>query len=1143
MATILIVDDIADNRELLAAQLRRKGHRLIEAENGGTALAAARGEHPDLVITDVLMPVMDGFELVRQLRLDPATSAIPVVFYTAHYGAHEARALALSSGVSAVLTKPVEREVMLGVVDGVLSRALEVSAGNAPLSTTFDREHLRLVTDKLSENTGDLAAANARLRTLVNIGLELASERDGDRLLRSVCAAARELFDASYVTLGILDENGRTLRSCITWGAEAVEWIAPGDPVLGIFETVVSERRTVRGRNPGGEPVNLQLPPRHPEVRAFLAAPIASPANVYGWICLVGNESRHFSEDDEELVRALSGQVGRIYENVYFCALAEKRAEALRLEVRERERAEAALRRERDYAQQYLDTAEVILLALDAAGRVTLANRYACSILGYPASELLGRDWFETCLPAGGRDAARAAFALQLAGDLAVTESSILTRAGEERLIEWRNTALLDGAGHVAGTLSSGSDITERVRAAEEIRRGAQLSALAAAVGLSLTDVDSLGRSLRQCAEALVTHLDAALARIWTLDAGDGFAGPRATAGLDAAAGVASGEFPLSRPVLEQIVRGRGPLLIGTALAHPGVIDAAWARREGIVGFAGHPLVVDGRVVGVMALFARHAFSAEVVSALHSVAGHIALGIERHRAVRALRTAEERMRFALEAAGVGIWDMDYSTRVIRWSETLERHYGLEPGTFGGGFEESFELIHPADREAVLRATESAIRTGADFTTLHRAIWPDGTARWLSGSGRIHLNERGEPTRAIGIALDVTDRRSLEEQYQQAQKMEAVGQLAAGVAHDFNNLLTAILGYCELLLDDLLPDDPRRPDVTEIQLAGERAAGLTRQLLAFSRKEISQPTLLDFNAVMDNMRSMLGRLIGEDVAIVLDLAPGLAPVWADRGQVEQVVLNLAVNARDAMPGGGTLTIATANVELDEHFAKTHLSVHSGRGVMLTVTDTGTGIPPHVRSRLFEPFFTTKEQGRGTGLGLATVYGIVTRGGGCIEVDSEVGRGTCFRVYFAAAVDPAELPAAAPSPALHRHVGARTVLVVEEVEGVRELARRLLERQGYTVLAAADADDALRLSELHASIDVLLTDVVMPGASGPELTSRLMERRPGLRVIYTSGNTEDSIADHGVLLPGIAFLHKPFTSETLGGKIREVLGDEP
>ena len=682
MATILIVDDLAAHREFLITLLRDKGHRLLQAADGREALAAVHADHPDLVITDVLMPVMDGYEFVRQLRLDPATSKIPVLFYTAPYGEREARALALSSAVPYVLTKPAEPGEVLKIVERVLSHESEPGAppGASPLTTESNREHLPLLTDKLAASAGDLKTANARLRALINIGLELASMRDSDRLLQSVCAAAHDLFGATYVTLGIVDLNDRTVRRVVSCGVDAANWIKPGDAVPAFLQGVVADRRTLRGDNPGGGSAGLRLPRLHPEVQAFLAAPIASPARVYGWICLVGNEGRIFTEDDERLLMALSGQVGRIYE--------------LEHEIVERKQAESALRHERDRSQRYLDTAEVILVALDLEGRITQVNRYACSILGWTADELLGRNWVETCLPARIRDALRPKFDDLVGGELSIAEIPVLTRSGEERLFEWRNTLLRDDAGHVIGTFSSGTDITKRTLA-----------------------------------------------------------------------------------------------------------------------------------------------------------------------LAALRTAEERMRFALEAAKVGIWDMDFTTGVLQWSEILESQYGLPPGTFGGTFEAFVERVHPQDREALRETMAKANRSGADFSLEHRTVRPDGTVRWLSGAGRIRLDEHGKPARGVGVSLDVTERHTLEAQYQQAQKMEAIGRLAGGVAHDFNNLLTAILGYCDLLLADVDPDDPRQADIAEIQKAALSAAALTRQLLAFSRKQIIEPTLLDLNVVVADMQTMLGRLIG------------------------------------------------------------------------------------------------------------------------------------------------------------------------------------------------------------------------------------------------------------------------------------------
>ena len=948
---------------------------MLEATNGSEGLDGVYAGRPDLVITDVLMPVMDGYELVRRLRLDPLTRGIPVVFYTAHYSEREARALAASSGVYDVLSKPSEPGEVLRVVNRVLSgQAKSGFSQDASLPTGFDREHLRLVTDKLSEKAGGLRSANARLRALVNIGLELASERDSDRLLESVCGASRDLFGATYVTLGIVDRDTLIVERFVASGSDAPEWIRTGDIVAGMFATVVADRRTLRGDYRGRDPGTPPFPLGHPEVHAYLAAPIASPATVYGWMCLVGNEGRAFTEDDEHMVMALSGQVGCIYENNHFADAALKRAQELEKEIVERVQAEAALRVERDRAQRYLDTAGVILLAIDLDGRITLINREGCDLLGWTEKELLGRDWIETCVPARARAEVRGRFSEVVGGDLSIVENAVVVRSGEERLIEWSNTLLRDDAGRVIGTFSSGSDITER-----------------------------------------------------------------------------------------------------------------------------------------------------------------------HRNAAALRVAEERMRFALQSAGVGIWEMDYATGTLTWSETLEAQYGLLPGTFEGTFGAFVARIYPDDRQPLLDSVGKAMTSGADFSVQHRSLWPDGTVRWLSGAGRIHLGEDGKALRGVGISLDVTARHTLEEQYQQAQKMEAIGRLAGGVAHDFNNLLTEILGHCELLLADLEPGDPRRADIAAIDQAGARGAGLTRQLLAFSRKQIIEPTVLDLNGVVTDMRAMLGRLIGEDVTIVLHLRPELGAVKADRGQMEQIVMNLALNARDAMPKGGILTIETANVELDQHYATMHLAVTPGPYVALSVTDTGSGITPEVQARLFEPFFTTKEPGKGTGLGLATVHGIVTQSGGSVDVYSEIDKGTVFKVYLPQA-DAAEM-VMAPAPLVSRpRAGVETVLVVEDVEGLRALTGRLLQRQGYTVVTAANADDALRQFDQHPSIDVLLTDVVMPGASGPELAQQLVGRRPGLKVVYMSGFTEEAIVHHRVLNHGIAFLHKPFTSEGLGRKIREVLDED-
>ena len=395
-----------------------------------------------------------------------------------------------------------------------------------------------------------------------------------------------------------------------------------------------------------------------------------------------------------------------------------------------------------------------------------------------------------------------------------------------------------------------------------------------------------------------------------------------------------------------------------------------------------------------------------------------------------------------------------------------------------------------------------------------------------------------------LARDVTAQRTLEEQLRQSQKMEAVGQLAGGIAHDFNNLLTAILGSTQLLLQATPPDDPRHEDAVEIKNAGVRAAELTRQLLAFSRRQVLAPKVLGLNAVVAHMQKMLRRLLGEDIELSVTLAPEAGSVNADPGQLEQVLLNLAVNARDAMPTGGRLNIETIRVTPASELAERRHRLPPGDYACLAVTDTGNGMDEATQAHLFEPFFTTKEVGRGTGLGLATVYGIVKQSGGYIWVYSEVGHGTTVKVYLprvpADEVAPslsAPAPAAEPSEA---RGGPETVLLVEDAAPVRSLARRSLEARGYTVLDAADGATALDLAARHrGGIDVLVTDVVMPGMSGRELAERLAPERPRMKVLYTSGYTDDAMVRQGVLTAGVAFLQKPFVPETLARKVREVL----
>jgi two-component system cell cycle sensor histidine kinase/response regulator CckA len=518
-----------------------------------------------------------------------------------------------------------------------------------------------------------------------------------------------------------------------------------------------------------------------------------------------------------------------------------------------------------------------------------------------------------------------------------------------------------------------------------------------------------------------------------------------------------------------------------------------------------------------------------------------------------LAEREERLRLAFSAGRMIAWDTNLTTRTIHVSDNAREVLGLLPHTPLATVEDTLAIIHPDDRADVAHAVAVANDGGGSPDRRFRVVRPvDGEVRWFERRATVSFDATTSSRWLRGLLVDVTARvageaalrtseealRRAEEQLRQSQKLEAIGRLAGGIAHDFNNILSVILSYGDLLLGDLAASDPRREDVVAIRRAGERAAELTRQLLAFSRQQVLTLAVLDLNDVVRSGEPMLRRLLGETIELAVRPARDVTSIRADAGQLEQVVMNLAINARDAMPDGGKLTIETRHVMLDEAYARQHLGVAPGPHVMLAVSDTGVGMDRDVQARIFEPFFTTKERGKGTGLGLSTVLGIVQQTGGSVWVYSEPGQGTTFKVFFprAHAAPAAALPLL--SAATLR--GSELVLLVEDQDEVRVVAAEILRRQGYVVLEAASAEEALHASDAsRRPIDLLLTDVVMPHMSGRELADRLTAMRTGLRVLFMSGYTEDAILQHRILESGFAYLQKPLVPEALARRVREVL----
>jgi len=583
-----------------------------------------------------------------------------------------------------------------------------------------------------------------------------------------------------------------------------------------------------------------------------------------------------------------------------------------------------------------------------------------------------------------------------------------------------------------------------------------------------------------------------------------------------------------SAPVLIMMDRGTLPA------------DASFLNDEGIVRGVAMVLLGSAGPFGMIALYAteRGEYPARDVMFLQMLANFLTSVLVRRGAEDSFRLSEERLRLALEVTQIGTWDDDLDAGTAVWSKGLREIMGVD-ATIEPGYERFVSLIHPDDREQVARTIAAAVATGGEYEIDScRVCRPDGEVRDVFARGTIFRNDEGTPTRMVGVALDVTekqqaqsDRTDLEEQLRQAQKMEVVGQLAGGIAHDFNNLLLALRGYGELALRAITRGEDARPEVEEMLASAERAAALTRQLLAFSRRQILQPKIVDLNLVISQIATLLERLIGEDVSVDVVAATGPIAVYADRNQLEQVITNLAVNARHAMPDGGKLTIEISVAEID---AGLPTPLEPGDYAVLSVSDTGVGMDAETAAQVFEPFFTTKE-GLGTGLGLAMVHGIVKQSGGHIRVYSEPGLGTTFRIY---------LPLIEDSTAVKASVQAapdgqgELVLLVEDDAEVRMFVREMLIDTGYRVLVARSGEDALELAQGRLDIEIVVTDVVMQGLNGRETVERLRETHPDVAVLYMSGYTDDAVLRSGALERGTAFLQKPFGTADLARKVRQV-----
>jgi two-component system cell cycle sensor histidine kinase/response regulator CckA len=1117
----LIVDDKADNRYLLRALLTGHGWSVDEAQHGAEALEMALGDPPQLLITDLLMPVMDGYTLLRRWKTDERLCRVPVVVYTATYTSPEDERLALELGADAFLLKPTEPEVFLSRIHSVVAAAArgEVRASSPQLvqEQAALRHYNEALIRKLEGKSEELERANQELR-----------QREQE--LRAAAEFNQAALDALPQHLCVLDHRGVILATNRAWQrfAEAnggrLEAVGVGVDYLAVCDTSAAS-----GLHAAADFAH--------QLRRVLSGEISGFATDYP--CHAPTESRWFNA---RVSRFESGGTLRVvitHENISPRVVAE---EALR-------ESEGRFRRLAENAPDLIFRYE-----LTPEPHFTYVSPAATEITGYsPQDHYADPNLGQRLVHPDDRGQLEP----WLRGEASSEPLTLrwVRRDGQVIWTEQRNVVLRDPGGRPVAIEGIARDITERKRVDDALRRLNRTYAMLSAVNeLIVRARDPQELLLRACQIAVERG---GLPLAWVGQLAGGPASERlqlvAHAGADArtVAGIERilGEDPDGCVLtLRALSTGAHQVAHDIATEPEGTSWRASALGLGFRSMIALPLTVGGRPVGTFNLYASEPgfFDADEVHLLDELALDLGFALEalanerqRLRAEEELRASELRFRELAETLEEVFWIADAERqRFLYLSPGFERVFGRNPQEVSETPDRWLELVHPEDRPRV-DAAIGACRQSGHYDEEYRIVRPDQRQRILRDRAYPVRDAHGRIERMVGVARDITEQRLLEDQLRQAQKLEAVGRLAGGVAHDFNNLLAVMMLQTELLLGGNLDPVTVRAGLGEIRAATERAASLTRQLLLFSRRQVLQRRDLDLNEVVTNIATMLRRVIGEDIQLQLHLHPAPLRLHADSGMLDQVLMNLAVNARDAMPRGGQLLVETAAATAEEIAARPP-SETSARGyARLRVSDTGTGISPELLPHVFEPFFTTKEAGHGTGLGLATVFGIVRQHGGWIDARSAPGEGAAFTIFLPTTSQPAvqrlgDQEAAPPG-------GEETILLVEDAAEVRQVTRMVLEDNGYRIVEAADGREALTLWPQHRdSIRLLLTDLVLPGGlTGRELAERLLADQPSLRVLLTSGYSEEIAGRDLALGRGQGFLQKPANSRSLLAAVRRCL----
>jgi PAS domain S-box-containing protein len=1100
---ILVVDDEPDLKNVLVEALERNGYEVTGCNSGLAAVAELRDQDFDLLLTDLMMPEMDGISLLKvALEIDPHLVGIIVT----GQGSIQTAVDAMQRGAFDYVLKPFRMQTLMPV----LTRAMNV-------------RHLKLENMELRETV----AIHGLCQTI-------AFTLDTQTVLSKLADAALQQSDADEVSVLLPTHDGTELYVAAVRGKKRERLLGERIPYdQSIASWVARERQPVILNGEVHDERFIALWPR-PEIRSAISVPMQVANKLVGIINLnVTSRLRPFTLGQMKALSILGSTAAAALESASLYAQVQATEEKYR---------------------SIFENATEGLFQSTAEGRVLTANPALARILGYDSPQ----EMITTVTDIGKQiyvdpEARIAAAQLQdISGNLVDFEMEAYRKGKEKIWLSMNRRTIRNENGNALYMEGSIENITERKQAEQALRESeARKRAILESAMECIITMDSAGRIVD-----------------WNPAA-------EKTFGYSQEEAIGQQMAPLIVPEHLRERHGQGLAnYLETGIAHvigrrlelsakrrdasefPIELTITRIELQGAPMFTGYLRDITDRKKAEARLAAQYAVTRALAESNTIDEG----------APKILRAVCESLNWEYGS----LWTVDRDAHVLRCSQTWHSlghdadefesnscKYVFAPGVGLPGtvwHDEQPAWIADVVGHPNFPRSASAAKVG-----LHGACaFPIRFRSEILGVVEFLSRSIREPDPDL-LAMMVTigsqigqfiERRRVEEalgdseqQLRQSQKLEAIGQLAGGVAHDFNNLLTAINGYSSLALQRLDNNHPVRGYLEEVKKAGDRAANLTRQLLAFGRKQMLQPLALNLNDVVADMSKMLRRLIGEDIQFTAKFDPELKRIKADPGQIEQVLVNLVVNARDAMPQGGHLTIETANIEVDRDYAGKHFGVQPGSYVMLAISDTGTGMSEEIKARIFEPFFTTKEKGKGTGLGLSTVYGIVKQSGGNIWVYSEPGRGTSFKVYlqqFEATSDPLEKPV----PELVAQGGSETILLVEDEDVVRGLARKILEQSGYSVLDARNGADAIRISGEHSDpIHLLLTDVVMPELSGKEIAERLTLQRPGTRVLFMSGYTDQAIVHHGVVDADVEFIQKPFTPGALARKVRAVLDRKP